>query len=225
MQHLLTRAYEVQQQLSILATPDHGSIVSTVLNSLPLMVWICDADGLCTYANDRWLEFRGRTIGEEAGMGWTSGIHPDDAASCLQLFNGALDAHKPTTMELRILAASGQYRFVLNVGVPRFTREGQFVGYLGAAMDISELKAAEQYAVQLHAISPGAPQPATLLTKRELEVLELVADGLPNTQIAKRLNICTATVETHRSQLLKRLQVPNSAALVRRAMRLGLLAP
>lgn len=61
------------------------------------------------------------------------------------------------------------------------------------------------------------------ITPREKEVLELVASGQSTKQIADKLGISIRTVETHRINMLKKLEVSNSAELIRRAFELGLL--
>jgi len=57
-----------------------------------------------------------------------------------------------------------------------------------------------------------------LLTRREIEVLKLVAEGLTNIEIAEKLFISVTTVDSHRKNLISKLQVKNTAALVRVAI-------
>ena len=61
------------------------------------------------------------------------------------------------------------------------------------------------------------------LTPRQREILQLIAEGQSAKQIALRLNISVKTVETHRTQLMNRLQIRNIAGLVRYALRNGLI--
>lgn len=67
-------------------------------------------------------------------------------------------------------------------------------------------------------------QPTQLLTPRQREVLQLIAEGQSNKDIARRLDLAVKTVETHRSQLMKQLGIHDVAGLVRHAMRIGLVA-
>lgn len=60
-----------------------------------------------------------------------------------------------------------------------------------------------------------------VLTRRELEVLRLIADGLTNPQIAKQLFVSIDTVDSHRKNLLAKTQCNNTAALVRYAFENG----
>jgi len=56
-----------------------------------------------------------------------------------------------------------------------------------------------------------------LLTRREVEVLKLIAEGLTNQEIADKLFVSASTIDSHRKNLLSKLQVKNTAALVRAA--------
>ena len=60
--------------------------------------------------------------------------------------------------------------------------------------------------------------PLSVLTKREIEILTHLANGLPNREIGKMLHISTRTVDTHRSNILKKLKVKTNAELVKIAL-------
>ena len=66
--------------------------------------------------------------------------------------------------------------------------------------------------------------PVERMTARELQVLELLADGLANKAIAARLGVSDETVKFHLSSILGKLGVANRTEAVRRAIRLGLIA-
>jgi PAS domain-containing protein len=53
-------------------------------NSAPMLMWASGPDKLCTFFNQPWLQFTGRTLEEELGDGWTAGVHPDDLPGCLR---------------------------------------------------------------------------------------------------------------------------------------------
>jgi DNA-binding NarL/FixJ family response regulator len=71
----------------------------------------------------------------------------------------------------------------------------------------------------------GEPSPLKRLTPRQREVLQLIAEGHTTKEIAHTLNISVKTVETHRTQLMKRLDIRDIAGLVRYAIRTGLVSP
>lgn len=72
---------------------------------------------------------------------------------------------------------------------------------------------------------PNAQQlnPVTPLTKREKQILKLIAEGKTSIQIADELSLSALTIETHRRNLMQKLQVKNTAALIKIAMELKLL--
>ena len=103
-----------------------------------------DAEGNCTFFNQTWLEFTGRTREQEMGSGWETSIHPDDHQGCIEIFMRALANKQPFRMEYRLKRADGQYRWMLDTGTPRHAHDGQMIGYIGSCIDITERKLAEQ---------------------------------------------------------------------------------
>lgn len=108
--------------------------------SAPVLMWMSGTDKLCTDFNDAWLRFTGRNIEQELGEGWTHSVHPDDLQACLHGYTYAFEARKPFTLQYRLLRHDGQYRWILHKGVPRFLEDGQFAGYIGCCVDITEQK-------------------------------------------------------------------------------------
>jgi PAS domain S-box-containing protein len=113
-------------------------------NTAPVMIWMSGTDKMCTYFNDSWLEFTGRSMEQELGNGWTDGVHPEDFERCLQTYMQAFDRHEPFRMEYRLQRKDGEYRWILDQGVPRFNGEGSFAGYIGSGIDVTEHKLAEE---------------------------------------------------------------------------------
>jgi PAS domain S-box-containing protein len=114
-----------------------------VANTAPVMIWITDVDKLCTYLNQRWLDFTGRPLEKELGNGWSESVHPDDLAHCLDESTKAFDQREPFQVEYRLRRCDGEYRWLLGSGVPRFDAHGSFAGYIGSATDITQHKIAE----------------------------------------------------------------------------------
>jgi PAS domain S-box-containing protein len=109
----------------------------------PVMIWIVDSERRCTYVNKRWLDFTGRTAEEELGEGWMEGIHPEDYESCLETYVSSFDERRPLELEYRVRRYDGEYRWIYDTGVPRFSSDGTFLGYIGSAIDITERKESE----------------------------------------------------------------------------------
>jgi PAS domain S-box-containing protein len=116
----------------------------TMADTAPVLIWMTGTDGLCNYFNKPWLEFTGRTMEQEVGIGWTEGVHPDDVQGCFDGFLPAFHARKPLRIEYRLRRADGEYRWVIESGIPRYTPGGEFAGYIGSNIDITDLKRAEE---------------------------------------------------------------------------------
>ena len=112
-------------------------------DTAPVLIWMTGTDALCNYFNKPWLEFTGRTMEQEVGTGWTEGVHPDDVQGCFDCFLPAFHARKPFRMEYRLRRADGEYRWVIESGIPRYTGAGEFAGYIGSNIDITDLKRAD----------------------------------------------------------------------------------
>jgi PAS domain S-box-containing protein len=130
-----------------------------VANAAPVMIWMSDTHKLCDYCNQTWLDFTGRSLEAELGSGWVEGVHPDDKQNCWTAFAGAFDQRKAFAMEYRVRRHDGEYRWVLDLGVPRFNADTSFAGYIGCAIDVTERKEAEeapfQYQPQIDRSSRG----------------------------------------------------------------------
>ena len=113
-------------------------------DAAPVMIWMSGTDKLCSFFNKRWLEFTGRNLDQELGNGWAEGVHPEDLQQCLKIYESNFDARLPFTMEYRLRRANGDYGWVFDTGVPRYTRAGEFMGYIGSCADITERRQAEQ---------------------------------------------------------------------------------
>ncbi len=120
-----------------------------VADSAPVLIWMSGLDRMGTFFNKPWLDFTGRKLEEEQGYGWAEGMHPEDRPGCLQTGAAAFDARRPFTMEYRLRRHDGEYRWVSSYGVPRHDAQGEFVGYIGSCVDITERLRAETEAQDL----------------------------------------------------------------------------
>jgi PAS domain S-box-containing protein len=112
-------------------------------DTAPVLIWMSDVDRFCNFFNQGWLEFTGRTLQQELGNGWAESVHADDVKHCLDALIRAFDARIPFELEYRLRRRDGEYRWLLDKGVPRFDAHGAFLGYIGVAIDIADRRTQE----------------------------------------------------------------------------------
>ncbi|BFM40014.1 PAS domain-containing protein [Synechocystis sp. LKSZ1] len=104
----------------------------------PVLIWMAGLDKGCFYFNQPWLTFTGRSLEQEQGNGWAEGVHPDDLERCWQTYSQAFDARQAFRIEYRLKNAQGDYRWLLDHGIPNFDLAGEFLGYIGSCVDITD---------------------------------------------------------------------------------------
>jgi two-component system cell cycle sensor histidine kinase/response regulator CckA len=110
----------------------------------PVMIWVTDPSGSCTYMNQRWLRFTGTTLEDNLGFGWLNCVHPEDRIQAKDIFQRANAQQAPFVLEYRLRRWDGEYRWVIDSAAPRFADDGPFQGYIGSVLDISERRRSEE---------------------------------------------------------------------------------
>jgi PAS domain S-box-containing protein len=113
-------------------------------NAVPVLLYTADAEGRGTFVNQSWLDFRGSSFAEECGDGWLEGLHPEDRERAQAYFANALHQRSKQQIEYRFRRSDGEYRWMLDIGVPRYLPDGIFNGYVGSLTDITERKRHEE---------------------------------------------------------------------------------
>ena len=108
-----------------------------IADATPVLIWISDVDGKCTWFNSRWLAFTGRSLEQDKGAGWIEGVHPDDLGRCVAVYEAAFARREAYRTEYRRRRADGEWRTLDASGVPRYI-DGTFVGYIGSCTDVTE---------------------------------------------------------------------------------------
>ena len=109
----------------------------------PVLIWINSTTG-CEYANRAYLDFLGVPVERIQGMNWSEYLHPEDAQAYVESYMRALDSRGVFEAQFRFKRADGEYRWLKSLGVPRMTAEGDFLGFVGCSVDISDVKRAEE---------------------------------------------------------------------------------
>jgi PAS domain S-box-containing protein len=146
-------------------------------DSAPVFIWMSGTDGHCTYFNQPWLDFVGQSLHEALTTGWPDGIHPDDKEACLNTYMTAFNTRDRFYVEYRHRRHDGEYRWLLDEGVPLFNSDGEFLGYIGSGIDISDRKRveqAQQYLAEVgRVLASSLDYPTTLKNIAQLTVPHL----------------------------------------------------
>ena len=162
-----------------------------VADSAPVMIWMSGTDKLCTYFNKPWLDFTARSIDQELGNGWAEGVDPEDLQRCLDTYTQAFDRREAFRMDYRLRRHDGEFRWVLDIGVPRFNSDGSFAGYIGSCIDVTEQRRSDE---QLRQVQEDLAR-----------VTRIVAMGELAAAIAHEVNQPLTAIVTNASFCLRRL--------------------
>ncbi|HEU0199335.1 MAG TPA: ATP-binding protein [Burkholderiaceae bacterium] len=127
---------------TILAFPLEQTFRLMADNS-PVLLWMSGRDALCTFFNQTWLDFTGRTMEQEVGFGWAEGVWPEDFQECVDTYMRAFNDRQPFEMTYRLRRHDGRYRWLLDRGVPWRDTAHEFQGFIGSCVDITDRKEAE----------------------------------------------------------------------------------
>lgn len=127
-------------------------------DSAPVLVWVTGPHAESTYFNQTWLDFRGKTLEEELSEDWSTAIHPDDRTQAVSTCMNGFTVRKSFTMEFRMKRHDGEYRWMLDTGIPRFGKDNEFLGFIGSCVDINERKQIEQELIAAKELAEQANQ-------------------------------------------------------------------
>jgi PAS domain S-box-containing protein len=161
-------ALVIQRTWLGLSMQDRDSRFRDVANAAPVMIWMSGNDKVYNYFSKKWLEFTGRSVEQEERDGWLEGVHPKDREKLVLDYSYSFDERVEFKIEFRLRRFDGQYRWVLNLGVPRFDARDQFVGYIGCCIDIEQRRAAEATVLEVSGQLITAQEEERAHTAREL---------------------------------------------------------
>ena len=168
--HDITRRKQAEKALS-----ESETRFRSLADTAPALIWMSGTDKLCTYFNKTWLDFTGRPLAEELGNGWAGGVHPDDFEGCLNTYTQSFDRREKFSMQYRLRRQDGEFRWVFDVGVPRFNEDHSFAGYIGIAVDVTDHIRGEQ---RLHEMNRALKEHTALLQSRE-ELMKIFVKNVP----------------------------------------------
>lgn len=133
-----------ERKMAEVALRESETRFRNMANNAPVMVWITEADGRCTFLSESWYEFTGQTPETGMGYGWVDATHPEDHDMVEADFISANERRAEFKVEYRLRRRDGEYRWAIDAATPRFDSNGEFLGYIGSVIDITERKLAEE---------------------------------------------------------------------------------
>lgn len=115
-----------------------ASEYQVLVEQSPIMIWRANTTTECDYFNERWLQFRGRTMEQEVGNQWAEGVHPEDLEDCLKTYVTSFAKREVFEMHYRLRRKDGLYRWIFDRGVPFYGERGEFLGYIGSCIDVTD---------------------------------------------------------------------------------------
>ncbi|OGT12576.1 MAG: hypothetical protein A3F73_10395 [Gallionellales bacterium RIFCSPLOWO2_12_FULL_59_22] len=136
------------------ALRESENLFRTTVDNAPIIIWVADMNGEldfpgCRFFNQRWREFTGHDPEKVQVCDWVNYIHHDDAGRCLDAYHDAFEQALPFKLEYRLRRHDGEYRWMMDSGVPRFKTEGGLAGFIGTCVDMTEQKQFEKMRAQM----------------------------------------------------------------------------
>jgi PAS domain S-box-containing protein len=133
-----------ERKLAQIALAESEERFRILADSAPVLIWVNDSQGGCTFVNKAYLEFFGTTLEDVQGDRWQGRVHPDDVHLYVSHYLSAFERRVPFRCEVRLQRSDGEYRWVESYALPHVSAMGEFLGYVGVSPDITERKNAEE---------------------------------------------------------------------------------
>jgi PAS domain S-box-containing protein len=115
-----------------------------IVDTIPALLWVAEADGSNTYVNSRYMEYSGMAAAQTAASGWRAAVHPEDLGKHEGKWRASVASGKPHESEVRFRRADGQYRWHLDRGRPWRDQAGNIIKWYGVVSDIEDRKQVEE---------------------------------------------------------------------------------
>ena len=150
-----------------------------LLENIPAMIWMTDAEQSCVYVNRATLAFTGKSLAEMLGGSWRETIHPDDLVPLDANLAHHRQDHTPLCAEIRHRRHDGEYRWMQVRGQPLFDPDGTFRGTIGLSLDITDAKRHEHELARMvtHDKLTGLPNRALMESLIEAAIDSARGDG------------------------------------------------
>jgi len=163
----------------------------------PVLIWMADRNVRSTFLNQPWLDFTGRALVDELGVGWIESIHPGDREAFVEAYRSAVFAREPLRVEHRMRRVDGEYCWLLSSGVPSLETDGTVAGFIGSSIDVTAIHQAQV------ALEKNRDELAALVEQRTAELLE--SNGQLQAEMERRALVEEEVARTRRIEALEML--------------------
>lgn len=170
-------------------------LFNVMADCAPVFLWMSRLDSLCIFFNKTWLDFTGRTLEQEWGMGWTEGIYFEDYQRCVDTYISHFNDRTLFEMEYRLRRHDGEYRWILDRGVPYYDVNNEFLGFIGSCIDITESKKAGEIIQKINVELEQRVQARTAELKKSEEELIIAKTKAEDASNLKSLFVSTVSHE------------------------------
>jgi PAS domain S-box-containing protein len=126
------------------ALADSEQLLRNITSAAPTTLWMSDALGAVTYVNQTWIDWTGRKFEQHLGTGWLQAILPEDRKKVAEKLSGNIAVHGLFEVEFRLNHKDGAIHWCVLTGQPQYDIGGEFSGYIGSCVDITEQKLIQQ---------------------------------------------------------------------------------
>lgn len=126
------------------ALADSEELLRNITSAAPTTLWMSDEKGAVTYVNQTWIEWTGCEYDGHLGYGWLNCIYAPDRQKIAERLTDEFSSHDLFEIEFRLNHADGTIHWCILTGQPQFTDSGNFSGYIGSCVDITEQKHLQQ---------------------------------------------------------------------------------
>ncbi|UEG55258.1 PAS domain-containing sensor histidine kinase [Mucilaginibacter daejeonensis] len=131
---VLIRSHTIEQQL----------LFKDITDAAGTALWTVDQRGNMTFVNHTWVQWTGHPYEDHMGRGWIEYVMPEDRDRVISTFIRELTVKNTFQLDFRVVRADGGVQWVAATGKPRYLSSGEFAGYVGSCMDITERKSYER---------------------------------------------------------------------------------
>ncbi|MGF1923030.1 MAG: PAS domain S-box protein [Bacteroidia bacterium] len=126
------------------ALADSEQLLRSITTAAPTGLWMSNDKGYLTYVNQTWVDWVGLPYETQLGSGWLASVLDEDREKVKQKFLRANVHQQVFEVEFRIVHVDGTLHWCVATGKPQYDKENQFIGYIGACVDITEQKHLQQ---------------------------------------------------------------------------------